>query len=70
MGEFPNIPAGVDAPLPRMRLADYARFSECCLKSNPSVTARNCLVKRADERTIRVPFHFVEGSSPRDSAVE
>jgi hypothetical protein len=59
MLRFPIVPAECDPPAPRMRLVDYARFSEACLKSNTAITAGNCLEKRADEKFIERPFSLV-----------
>jgi hypothetical protein len=56
MTKFPTVPSNVGMKLPRMGLRDYARFSERCLLSNPSITPENCLVKRAAEKTIKTPF--------------
>ena len=56
MLNFPNIPSGMELPVPKMRLRDYALFSERCLKSNSSITPANCLAKRAVEKTITKPF--------------
>ena len=49
MLRFP-VPSGrAGLPLPRMTLLEYARFSERCLKSNPAITAENCMTRRVDE---------------------
>lgn len=72
MLKFPIIPDGIDLPQPRMRLMDYARFSERCLKSNAALTSENCLLKRIDEKAITHPFRFtnnVDTAPPRGFAV-
>ena len=58
MINFPKVPPVAELPVPKMGLRDYALFSERCLKSNPSITPENCLVKRADEKTMTRPFSF------------
>ncbi len=57
MLEFPTIPAGIEPPLPKMTLQEYAHFSERCLRGNPSITPQNCLTKRNDEATMQ-PFRL------------
>ena len=32
-------------------------FSESCLQANPAITSENCMVKRADEKTM-TPFRM------------
>ena len=49
MLRFPVPPARAGIPLPKMSLLEYARFSERCLKSNPAITAENCMKRRLDE---------------------
>jgi hypothetical protein len=61
MTRFPTVPANAGMKLPRMGLRDYARFSERCLRSNPTITPENCLVKRAAEKTIRTAFRLKRG---------
>ena len=56
MIDFPIVPSGIEPPVPKMRLRNYALFSEQCLKSNPFITYSNCLVKRASEKAITRPF--------------
>lgn len=57
MLKFPVVPPDIEPPLPKMRLREYAHFSECCLRSNPSITPQNCLTKRSDEATMQ-PFRM------------
>jgi hypothetical protein len=63
MINFPKVPAGIVLPVSKMKLREYALFSEHCLKSNPSITPENCLVKRAVEKTIKKPFCFRSSDS-------
>lgn len=56
---IPPIPSGRELSVPKMRLRDYALFSEYCLKSNPSITPANCLEKRATEKLIKKPFSLI-----------
>ena len=58
MIKVPDIKSTNAPPLPKMGLADFARFSERCLQSNPRVTAGNCLLKRTDERAMTRPFRL------------
>lgn len=58
MIRFPKIPVGLGMAIPKMRLRDYARFSEQCLKSNSAITPDNCLVKRNSEALIKKSFRF------------
>lgn len=67
MINFPCVPAGPGLPVPKMRLRDYARFSEQCVKSNPSITPENCLAKRAAEATMTQPFSL---RSPGKAAIK
>ncbi len=57
MLDFPIIPKGIEPPLPKMTLQEYAHFSERCLLSNPAITPQNCLTKRNDEATMQ-PFRL------------
>jgi hypothetical protein len=43
-----------------MSLREYAHFSESCLRSNPAVTAENCLKKRIREKEIAQPFALTD----------
>jgi hypothetical protein len=43
-----------------MSLREYAHFSESCLRSNPAVTAENCLQKRIREKEIAQPFALTD----------
>ena len=56
MIEFPEIPEEPGLPTRPMRLAEYARFSELCLRSNRAITPANCLVRRSREKTMERPF--------------
>jgi len=56
MINYPKVPSVAELPAPKMGLRDYALFSEQCLRSNPSITPANCLVKRASEKAITKPF--------------
>jgi len=58
MINFPKVSTGSDLPVPKMKLREYALFSEYCLKRNPAITPENCLVKRAIEKSIKRPFSF------------
>ncbi|MEI8139053.1 MAG: hypothetical protein WCI03_04210 [bacterium] len=58
MINFPKVSAGSDWPVPKLKLREYALFSERCLKSNSTITPENCLAKRATEKTIKRPFSF------------
>jgi hypothetical protein len=58
MINFPKRSAGPAWPVPKLKLREYALFSEYCLKSNSAITPENCLVKRATEKTIKRPFTF------------
>lgn len=55
--KLPRIPAGIDPPLRKMSLVEYALFSESCLQANSTITSGNCMVKRADEKTM-TPFRM------------
>ncbi len=71
MFKLPSVPAGIEPPQPRMSLREYAHFSECCLHSNPSLTARNCLSRRTDEqfmKPFRLPARPVAAPAPPDDA--
>lgn len=65
MFNFPKVTSTSGLRAPRMRLRDFARFSEHCLRSNPAITPENCLVKRASEKTITKPFRIHQANPPR-----
>lgn len=69
MLKFPVIDSVNEPPLPRMSLRDYARYSECCLRSNPFVTPRNCMTKRVDEAMMQ-PFRIPPGHSRKTTLRE
>lgn len=58
MHNFPVVSSDAGLTVPKMRLRDYALFSECCLKSNPHITPSNCLEHRALEKAITKPFRL------------
>ena len=64
MLKLPAVPAELDQPLPKMRLVDYAHFSEFCLRSNSLLTAANCMRKRTDETTMTRPFRLEPCEAP------
>ncbi len=69
MLKFPVIDSVNEPPLPKMSLWDYAHYSECCLRSNPSITPRNCMTKRVDEammQPFRIPPRQTRKTTPRD----
>jgi len=53
---LPEVEDGPELPVRKMTLREYAHFSELCLRSHPSITAENCMEKRASEKEIRRPF--------------
>jgi hypothetical protein len=57
MLKFPVVPSDIEPPPPKMSLLEYAHFSERCLHSNPSISAQNCMSRRADERFMK-PFRI------------
>jgi hypothetical protein len=58
MLKFPIVSADAELPMPKMKLREYALFSEFCLKSNSHITPANCLENRALEKAIKKPFSF------------
>lgn len=59
MLKFPRLPDLKEAPLPRMSLPDYARFSESCSKLSRSLAHTSIDASKADEKVIRKPFRLV-----------
>ena len=56
MLKFPKVPRGVEPPVGPMPLAEYARYSERCLRSNPKITPLNCLDRRNREKAMVAAF--------------
>ena len=57
MLKFPRVPPNIEPRPPKMSLREYARFSESCLRSNPSITPQNCMTRRTDEAAMK-PFRL------------